>query len=176
MERHWNRGTVRPSRRTGARGTASVEAVVALPVLLLLFISVFYVRDNALALQSAANQARTCAWLYSAANCPDDRSALPAACQGAALSVDPDVVDPPELPVTVEPIKTAIDSLLEVALEAAFGSATTVAAEKSFSPPELYGGGTKVVHRNYHLACNIKKKDLGDVVLEAWTNVYDAIF
>jgi hypothetical protein len=176
VERHWNRRKAGASRRTGTRGTASVEAVVALPVLLLLFISVFYVRDNALALQSAANQARTCAWLYSAANCPEDPSDIPAACQGAALSVDPDVVDRPELPETVEPITSAIDRLLGVALEAAFGKATTVVADKSFSPPALYGGGTKVVHRNYHLACNIQKKDLGDVVLEAWRSVYDAIF
>ena len=165
-----------PPGRTRARGTASVEAVVALPVLVLLFISVFYVRDNALALQGAANQARTCAWLYSAANCPDDPSAIPAACEGSRPAVDPDNVESPELPNVIDPLGAAIERVLNVALEAAFGRATTVDAQRSFNPPKIYGGGTKVVHRNYHLACNIQKKELGDVISEAWTNLYDAIF
>lgn len=175
MELHGNPGKPRSLGRTRERGTASVEAVVALPVLILLFISVFYVRDNSLALQSAANQARTCAWLHSAANCPEDPSEIPAACRGAVLEVDPDNVDSPELPDVVDPLGEAIDLVLEGVRQAAFGKATTVKAERSFDPPKIYGGGTKVVHRNYHLACNIQKKELGDVITEAWTNVWEAI-
>lgn len=177
MEPHRNRGKTGPSGRTGERGTASVEAVVALPVLLLLFVSVFYVRDNSLALQSAANQARTCAWLYSAANCPEDRSALPAACEGIVPEVDlDDAEDPPLLPPIPDPIDDVLEPMLRPILEAAFGRAVTAKAEKSFDPPKVYGSERKVVHRNYHLACNIQRKELKDVINDVWTDISDDIF
>lgn len=68
--------------RAHARGAASVEAVVVLPVFLILFISLFYVRDQVLARQATQEQARTCAWLYSANNCEFDANSMPAYCDG----------------------------------------------------------------------------------------------
>ena len=46
-----------------------VEAVVALPFMVLVFASVMYVQRASLARQSADAAARTCAWLYSVNGC-----------------------------------------------------------------------------------------------------------
>ena len=158
----------RPSRAR-ARGTASVEALVALPVLLLLFVSVFYVRDDAVALQAAANQARSCAWLYSANNC----ESIPPACGDSAVTVGTAGDPPVELPTDIGgPIGTAVTGLLDGALAAAFGRALDVRSQKSFQMPRVYGGGTKVVHRSYHLACNLGEVTAETIVEDAWDIVY----
>jgi len=158
----------RPPSRARRRGTASVEAVVALPVLLLLFVSVFYVRDDAIALQTAANEARTCAWLYSANNC----ESLPAECHGSARNVGNSGDPPVQLPRVGGRIGDVVTGLLEGALQAAFGRALDVRTEKSFAPPKVYGGGTKVVHRDYHLACNLGEVTAESIVKDAWNLVY----
>ena len=72
------RAATRHRRRRASRGVATVEAVVALPVLVLLFIAVFFFRDLAGARHEAATKARSCAWLYSANNC----TTVPAGCEG----------------------------------------------------------------------------------------------
>jgi hypothetical protein len=159
-------------KRARTRGTASVEAVVALPVLLILFASVFYVRDNALALQNAANEARTCAWRYSANNC----GAVPVEC-----SQDPIVDDTSNPPAEIREhlpgvIGDVVFTLVEPALKAAFGSSVEVRAERALNRPRVYGGGTKVVHRNYFLACNLAHVEATDVATEAWNALYPTLF
>jgi hypothetical protein len=64
--------------RIRRRGAASAEAVVVLPIFIVLFISLFYVRDQVLAKQAAQERARTCAWLYSWNNCEFDKNTMPA--------------------------------------------------------------------------------------------------
>src|SRR3954467_2633041 len=68
---------LRRARRC-ARGTASVEAAVALPFFVLVLSGIWFVRDRQLAIQSAENQARSCAWQYSANDC----SEVPKGCEG----------------------------------------------------------------------------------------------
>src|ERR1700690_2403507 len=66
------------SATRAARGAAMVEAVVVLPVLIILFVSVFYVRNQVLARQAAESKARACAWAFSMNNC----NAVPPGCDG----------------------------------------------------------------------------------------------
>lgn len=56
-------------RRARERAAASVEAVVALPVLILLLFGVMYVASSATARHDAEGLARTCAWKYAQSGC-----------------------------------------------------------------------------------------------------------
>lgn len=80
------------SRRASERAAASVEAVVALPVLILLLFGVMYVANSATARHEAEGLARTCAWKYAQSGCraKDVLRDFPQ-CEGVALSqVDAD--------------------------------------------------------------------------------------
>jgi hypothetical protein len=164
----------RSRSRSRSRGAASVEAVVVLPIFLLLFISVFYVRHQALAKQAAQERARTCAWLYSANNCEFDPSLMPAECDSAMTKA----------PFASAAAKAVTDKLtgdgffhdvvnkmLDSALETVFGDAIDVKVERKVARPVLYGGDTQAVAGEYHLACNLKPKDKIDIATEAWSHV-----
>lgn len=157
--------------RCRARGAASVEAVVVLPIFLVLFISVFYVRDQVLGRQAAQERARTCAWLYSANNCEFDAHSMPADCEGVTT----------EAPFGSEAVKTVTDKLtgsgkvhdvinamLDKAIETVFGNAIDTKVQHEVARPALYGGDTQVMVGEYHLACNLKKKEKLDIAMEAW--------
>jgi hypothetical protein len=158
--------------RSRARGAASVEAVVVLPFFVLLFISLFYVRDQVLTRQAAQERARTCAWLYSNNSC--DKGQLPPECQ--------DVVK--DVPLAADAAKTVTDKLtgdgffqdvvsglIDSALETAFGSAFDVKVEREVARPAIYGGKTQAIVGEYHLACNLKPKTKIDVAKDAWSRV-----
>jgi hypothetical protein len=164
----------RSRSRARARGAASVEAVVVLPIFLVLFISVFYVRDQVITKQAAQERARTCAWLYSANNCEFDENLMPAECK--------DVVS--EVPIASDAAKAITDKLtgdgffqdivskmIDSALEDAFGRAIDVTVQRSVERPALYGGNSQAMTGEYHLACNLKPKTKLDVAKDAWSRV-----
>jgi hypothetical protein len=157
-----------------ARGAASVEAVVVLPIFLVLFISVFYVRDQVLTKQAAQERARTCAWLYSANNCEFDEKLMPAECKDVVV----------EAPIGSDAAKAATDKLtgdgffhdvvsklIDTALEDAFGRAIDVKVQREVARPTLYGGKSTTLSGDYHLACNLKPKTKLDVATDAWSRV-----
>src|SRR5688572_20991055 len=78
--KHW----IPRAKRARARGVASVEAVVALPFLLLVLVCVSYVRTAALEERKAAAHARSCAWKYSQSNC----DVVPPGCSGVVEVLD----------------------------------------------------------------------------------------
>lgn len=160
--------------RVRARGAASVEAVVVLPVFLILFISLFYVRDQVLARQATQEQARTCAWLYSANNCEFDANSMPAYCDGV-LSKAPFGSDATKA-VTDKligkgTVNDVINEMLDSAVETVFGDAIDVKVAQEVARPELYGGKTQAVAGEYHLACNLKPKEKIDIAKDAWSHV-----
>jgi hypothetical protein len=160
------------------RGTASVEAVVALPVLVLLFVGVFYVRDLATAKHDALTKARTCAWLYSANNCNEK----PAGCEDILVDDDEGgkvtdkvaealadgtdrITKSPGMGGAIEHI---VSAMIEPALKAAFGRSVAANATNEVKRPALFGQGKQVVAGKYHLACNLNPSTMEDVVKDAW--------
>lgn len=167
-------------RRSRARGAASVEALVALPVLILIFISLMYVRDLVVQKQAAEMQARSCAWQYAMGNCQQ----VPAGCAGVLSS--PKTEDGHASPELYDALKEGKDdalrgddgtgivehivgSLLGPALESAFGRSVNASTSRAVDRPALYGPGTTTVSGKTHLACNLMPETPEDVAKDAWT-------
>ena len=125
-------------------------------------------------------QARTCAWLFSAANC--DKSLIPTECRDlveespSSSSVSPDLDgalnDGAKSVLSAQStdglIPNLVSSLLGPALSAAFGRSLDATASRSIQRPNLFGGGHQAVSGHYHLACNLKPTTPGEVALDAW--------
>jgi hypothetical protein len=164
-----------PTRtRWRTRGTASVEAVVALPVFVILFVGLLYVTHVAEAQQSVEMTARTCAWLYSAKNCNE----IPPGCEGYLHAGTASAKE-------AAPVDTALQShgssgvvpgivagLLEPAIQAAFGRSLDASVPTTSDRPGLFGGGKVTVTGSYHLACNLTPMTLGDVAKDAWSRLW----
>lgn len=157
--------------RARARGAASVEAVIVVPIFILLFISLFYVRDQVIARQAAQRQARTCAWLYSWNNC--DKSALPPECQQVvtdeATFNDASTGLSEKLGGGV--VGDALKAILDPVLEAAFGRSLDAQVSKEIVRPAIYGGKVQSVTGRYHLACNLKSTTAPEVAKDAWSRI-----
>lgn len=154
------------------RGTASVEAAIALPFFVILFISVYYVRHSLFAKQTAEIHARGCAWAYSMKNCEE----IPVGCEndlhdvwnGEAVSKEIEG----KLNMEDGLIKDAVMFVFDPVLHAVFGHALDATTATPFARPPLYGGGTATAHGSYHLACNLKHKTLGDVASDVWNSIF----
>jgi hypothetical protein len=171
-------------RRHRCRGAASVEAVVVLPIFVIVFISLFYLRDIAVTKQAAEEHARMCAWLHSANNCPEE---VPAGCEDVlAPASAPSVIAPGveeafndgvkrleqgETPSGGKLVSGAIAPLIGSALEAAFGRATEADAQRTVEKPVLFGGGQRTVRGRYHLACNLQRTTPEKVAEDAWLKI-----
>ena len=159
-----------------------VEAVIALPVFVIVFLALTYMRDQAIATQAAEQQARTCAWLYSAQNCLGD---APAGC--ADVLGEPHVPDMPDPDVAGaldeglkgieqggqagELVSGVVGKLLAPALLAAFGREVDAEATRLVDRSPLFGEGQKVVGGRYRLACNLTPKEPEDVAKDAWAKL-----
>ncbi len=179
------------SRPSNQRGVATVEAVVVLPVFVIIFISLFYVRDIAVAKQAAEEHARTCAWLYSAQDC---EGAVPAGCDDVLTDAPaPSVIAPdvdkafhdgldaleqgakdgkaPSSAKGGKLVSGAIAPLVGSALEAAFGRAIDANTDHPVTRPALFGGGQRAIQGRYHLACNLHPTTPGEVAKDAWLKI-----
>lgn len=161
-----------------SRGVASVEAVVALPVFVILFVGMLFVRDLTGAKQLADQEARRCAWQYSWDNCGDTP---PKGCEG--------VVSPPSLGEIHSNIDTAMKHGLDAFTASGEGAAAVKrilaglvtdaliqALTKKFEAqkvaerdrPGLFGGGMSQVAGKYRLACNIPTQKQSGVATAVW--------
>jgi hypothetical protein len=146
-----------------------VEAVVVLPVFIIIFVSVFYIRSQVLSRQAAESKARTCAWAYSMKNCNE----IPPGCEGVLQVVSgagrvDDKIEGALSSATGGLVGPVIAKVLEPALKAAFGRALDARTQKSYERPTLYGGGTATTSGSYHLACNLTPETPLDVAKDAW--------
>jgi len=167
-------------RRGASRGTATVEAVVALPVLVLLFIGAFYLHDLTKAKSAALTQARTCAWLYSANNC--SKEDLPAECTGVVS--DPSAISwsNPELEGKKDAlggigrgVGSFLTAVLQPVLDAVFGEAASAHVSRVVHQPSIFGGSTMATTGNYRIACNVSETTLKTVAGDAWASMKDAL-
>jgi hypothetical protein len=170
--------------RRAQRGVAAVEAVIVLPVFVIVFLGLFYVRDQAIATQQAEQQARSCAWLYSAQDC---EGAIPAGCDGVLTRADAPDMAPPDLKGKLDEqvsrlkqgknvdggdlVMGIIGPTVGNALEAAFGNAVEAKTSRQVSHSALFGPGQKTINGQYRLACNLHPTTLEDVAKDAWDKI-----
>jgi hypothetical protein len=150
-----------------------VEAVIALPLFIVVFVSVLYVRDLVLVHQRAKAEARSCAWLYSAKSCAE----IPPGCAGVVGAPSDAVTSEEETLVkgvtdglgeVGSPVGSAVAELVKPAIQAAFGRSVTATARQLIPRPGLFGGGQKEVAASYGLACNLAHSTPEEVAADAW--------
>jgi hypothetical protein len=163
--------------RTNAfrRGAASVEAVVALPVFALLFVGILYLDARFTARNDAEGQARSCAWLYSAANCAN----VPVECEGIVTTRTTSGLVPDAVANAVNGgdgklrsmgalVTNIVDGLLGRALGGVFGRSLDAAATRTVERPMVFGGRTIAVVGRYYLPCNLEAEEAESVAKDAW--------
>jgi hypothetical protein len=158
-----------------------VEAVIVIPVLLLLWISLYYLADQFASRQSAAMTARSCAWLYSANNC----ETVPPGCgdflkesRGSA-EVSPDVSDALKEGADAALhgadakgfVGAVVSNLVAGPLMAAFTRSVDAKVTREVQQPAVYGGGVKQVTGRYHLACNLEPTTPEKMAQDAWDSL-----
>jgi hypothetical protein len=170
MNRNFSRDT---------RGTVTVEAVIALPVFVILFIGMFFVRDLANARLSANEEVRRCSWEYALNNncekkppgcdhvvgnghygslLPDSGVSLTDLGKHAASSNSPGFT-------AVENIlRKFVDEYLLQAITKKFDARKTIEVRR----PELFGGGKSVTTAKYGMACNVPTQKQNDIATAVW--------
>lgn len=170
------------SRRSSTRGAASVEAVIVLPLFVILFVGIFWIRDRQEAKLIADQEARRCAWTYSALGCDDSK--IPPGCvmRDANLQLDGDLSIPYEsVSTSVSSLATNrgdlglgnfVKNLILDNVVARLGEALTHNTEATAAlereRPDLFGGGQAIVSGKYRLACNLKSHTPDSLLDAAW--------
>lgn len=163
------------------RGAASVEAVVSLPILVLLLVSAIHLRELMVGKQAAEMRARSCAWLYSADSCRH----IPPGCEGV-LAAGRQASGTPSVSAALaegrrrverkqkgEIVSSMLASLVGGVLEG-FGRSLDAHVTHDVARPPLLGGDTAVVAGRYHLPCNLSPTTLVDTAKQAW-EIFDPL-
>lgn len=168
-------------RHSHQRGTAMVEAVAILPLFIILFVGIFYLRDSLIKSQELDAQARSCAWRYSKNAC----TVVPAGCeefvregdskladQSAKDRID-DALSEAQRSIANDGdgeqfIKKMIGKRIGPAISKLFGKAAFAEPSESIERPALFGGGTVRIQSHYGLACNLKNATAETIANEAW--------
>lgn len=157
--------------RKHTRGAAYAEAVVIIPVFIVLFVGILYVRKAMLAKQAVEQQARTCAWLYSANNC--EKEGIPDSCKShlnddQLTSNAVDQITEGLGKLTGGTVASVVHTILDPVLGAAFGNKTEATISGTVSGAPLLGINPGTTQSKYGLACNIKPSDPMSITEELW--------
>lgn len=147
-------------KRSRRRGTATLEAIIALPFFALIMAALMHVGGRAHERQGMADEARACAFLYASRGCTK-AEALPARCQQLlghldAVEAEPvalgDVVDEP-LPPDV--LRTVLDlPVLGDVVADLVGRPVRVQQSTERPLPDLLGGGTLRLEAHQDVLCS----------------------
>lgn len=154
--------------RRKRNGSASLEAVMLLPVFILIFAGIQYVERLWENQQQTLLQARKCAWLYANAGC--DEETLTEDCVDTLRDTD-GLTERNELAKSMN--GGILDGLTEVPLigpviEGIFSSAFYSRSSRSIQQTPFLGDGTVTVVGRYYLMCNEKKRDMLDLIKDAF--------
>lgn len=170
---------MRHTCRHGKCGAASVEAVVVLPVFVILFVGMFFVRDLNATRLAADEEVRRCSWEYALAN---DCGYKPAGCgevvgdaQHGPLTPDLDKLFN-DFGKGSQSVGTkgfqAVQRILEHFVVDYLAQAVTrrFDANKSIERdrPNLFGGGKTRVSGKYGLSCNVPAQGQNSVMTTIW--------
>ena len=173
-------------RSVSERGTASIEAIIVLPIFVLLFVGVLYFADLIQAKTDADTEARRCAWLYSMANCgevpegcarPDD--APPTASNPFQKALDTGIGKAQNgaqvAPVprdNNEDVPDIFESIVKPILGKAINEVTNgnrvAHASRTVRRPPLFGGNTANPGGQYRLACNLTAQTERNIGAQVW--------
>lgn len=151
-------------------GAASVEAVVVIPFLIMVYFGVTLVYRRYDAQQRAWSSARGCAWMYSQQGCQGE---LPAECGAAAAGPSElpqntdldDAASTETVQATDEKQQEVVDGMNNTLGEprnTLFGEYVTVSRSVQFDAPAMFGP-RRQVSAPYFIACNLKEQTLGDI-------------
>lgn len=161
--------SLRGLHRLRQRGVASVEALIVIGFLLIIWASVLYVARSHEARQLARLTARECAWKIAVSGCRE----VPPQCRGAAVGRAPgdDRLEENFVPVedAVQGTPRDEDGVTEGArelvgaqVEGLLFERITAHASRTVRQPATYGGGTLDVAATYSLPCNSTPTSVGD--------------
>jgi hypothetical protein len=177
------------TRRARRRGTASVEAVIALPVLILLLFGVMYVSRAITARHQADDLARSCAWRYSANGC----DSVPDGCSGivsrgtrddsAAEDLKASWGDAIDMASKFESGGGGFKGLIAQVVGSVFGDTVMKALMKDAKSAVKYAvsregpaGTTEELLARYQLPCNLKERSVAELAKQAWKDAISSRF
>jgi len=178
-------------KRRHSSGAASVEAVVALPVFVVLFVGIFFLRDVTGARLLADQEVRRCSWQYSLQN---NCSSAPRGCENVVGTGHfGDLM--PKMEGLMNDLKDTMGAVgvscsatggcsiggkafkkvkrvlmnfvldyLSQAVSKRFDANKAIEIER----PGVFGGGTSVVRGKYGMACNIQVQTEDNVADLLW--------
>jgi hypothetical protein len=166
--------------RSHARGTASVEAVVALPVFVVLFVGMFFVRDLTSARLRADQEVRRCSWEYALNN---NCEHPPRGCEHVVGTGHYGSLLPQGLDGTISDLGRANDGThaksyarVKRVIESFVAQYVAEAITKRFDAekvierdrPAMFGGGKSIARGKYNLACNVRPQRQDNVITSVW--------
>ncbi|MDD9947448.1 MAG: pilus assembly protein [Myxococcales bacterium] len=135
------------------RGTASVEAVVVLPIIAVCWAGIFFFYNGYQAKLSAAANARRTAWVVSIAACEGYDTEANCGAENGDIEGGW-MAELNDVPF----IGTFIESVL--------GSSVVIDRRQTFEVPELVGGGAKEARYTYKIMCNLKETSVETIVTD----------
>lgn len=167
---------MKPSRGN-QRGAASVEGVIVLPVFVILFVGLFFVRDLTRVKLDADREARRCAWEYSANAC----TTVPIGCDEVLKDVRRGDIAPSldaalgniedELRANsdaAQAAKTIVTKMVTGAIARLLTRSLDARKALELERPGLFGGGKSHVSGKYQLACNTPTQEDDNIATAAW--------
>lgn len=156
------------------QGAVYVEALIMLPVLLVLWVGVLFMHNQYYQNQQARLLAKQCVWEYSQAGC---KGPIPKACEQAPENlaeyednsgtmgfVHRKVENDGKMNENEheEPVNNALKTD-----NGLFGRPTQVTLSKQYERPSLFGGGQRKTQAHQYLMCNEIDSDFVTKALEA---------
>lgn len=151
-------------RHRAQRGTATIEAILALSVFIIVWAGVLYMGRAYSAKLELKSKARACAWIQSAGSCSAEVDCSTTVGAGNFDDASEDLNEKfggDALGVLEDVLKEQVEKL--------FGERATVAASTEFDRPAHLGGERVSVSASYSLPCNTKpvsSKRITDQLLE----------
>ncbi len=139
------------------RGTATIEAILALSVFIIVWAGVLYMGRAYTARLELKSKVRACAWIQSAGYCSADVDCSTSLSAGGGGGGSEEILsglggDEGKDDGLVGAIRTMLSSQVD----ALFGERATVAASKEVARPVQFGGESVAVGASYSLPCNTR--------------------
>lgn len=158
------------------RGAAYAEAVIMLPVYILVFALFYMVHDAAIAKTVSMSEARQAGWTAAFDDCGEGDSS-----DGACTSCS-DVTDDGtifgELTGELsggEGLGGALLGAIEPLITGIFGGQVTRTGTADYTRPVYLGGATVTVSSNYTMVCNPERMTLASILSGVWDSITGGI-
>lgn len=150
--------------RPKQRGTATIEAVMALLVFVLIWAGVHYMGNLYEAQLRTGSEARACAWLISAGACEVEIEGCSLAVRDGNLrGKDTELTKEAQRQKTESKFADAVIEKLTSQVSKLFGQRGHMTVGAEVARPEALGGKTAEVSSSYSLPCNTKATNTDDL-------------